>query len=79
LLSALKPGGKLVMEVFSKKQMGNNSGGPKDLDLLYEVNELKTDFQSLKIIRAEDLSIFHNESFAHQGQAEVIRFIGEKK
>jgi len=79
LLSALKPGGKLVMEVFSKKQMGNTSGGPKELELLYDINELKTDFQSLKIIKAEDLSIFHDESFAHQGQAEVIRFIGEKK
>jgi SAM-dependent methyltransferase len=79
LLTALKPGGRLVMEVFSKKQLGNNSGGPKELDLLYDINDLKTDFQSMKIIKAEDLSIFHDESFAHQGQAEVIRFIGEKR
>lgn len=78
-ISALKPGGLLVMEVFSKKQFGNDSGGPKDLELLYDTEELKDDFMSLKIIRAEDASIFHDESFAHQGDAEIIRFIGQKK
>ncbi len=77
-ISALKPGGKLVIEVFSKKQIGNNSGGPKELALLYDVEDLKEDFRSLEIIHAEDVSIYHDESFAHRGQAEIIRFIGKK-
>ena len=76
LISALKPGGKLVMEVFSKKQLGNDSGGPKDIELLYDVEELKEDFRTMSIIKAVELSIYHDKSFAHQGQAEVIRFIG---
>ena len=50
-VSALKPGGRLVMEVFSKMQLGRDSGGPKDLDLLYDVEELKEDFQSLMILQ----------------------------
>jgi len=78
-LSALKAGGTLVMEVFSKKQFGNDSGGPKDLDLLYDIEEVQNDFKLLKIKQAEDLSVYHDESFAHQGDAEIIRFIGQKK
>ncbi len=78
-VKGLKPGGLLVMEVFSKKQFGNSSGGPKDIELLYDIEELKDDFQSLEIIQAEDMSIYHDESFAHSGDAEIIRFIGRKK
>lgn len=78
-ISALKPGGKLVMEVFSKKQMGNDSGGPKDIELLYDLEDLLHDFKSLEIIEAEDVTILHDESHRHSGLAEVIRFIGRKK
>lgn len=78
-IDALKPGGKLVMEVFSKKQLGNSSGGPHQLDLLYDVDELKVDFAPLKILRAEELTVFKDEdSVGHHGEAEIIRFIGTK-
>jgi len=78
-IDALKPGGKLVMEVFSKKQFGKSSGGPKQLDLLYDLDELKVDFAMLDISRAEELKVFKDEnSVSHHGEAEIIRFIGTK-
>ena len=79
-IEALKPGGKLIMEVFSKKQLGNPSGGPKDLELLYDVEDLKIDFALLNILRAEELSVIKDKSNVnHEGKAEIIRFIGQKK
>jgi len=78
-IDALKPGGKLVMEVFSKKQLGKTSGGPQQLDLLYDVDELKVDFALLDISRAEELTVFKDENtVSHHGEAEIIRFIGTK-
>ena len=78
-IDALKPGGKLVMEVFSKKQMGKTSGGPQQLDLLYDVDELKVDFALLDINRAEELTVIKDKSTVnHEGEAEIIRFIGTK-
>ena len=78
-IEALKPGGKLIMEVFSKKQLGKTSGGPKDLDLLYDVEDLKVDFGLLDISRAEELTVVKDKkNVNHEGEAEIIRFIGTK-
>ena len=78
-IEALRPGGKMIMEVFSRKQLGNTSGGPKEPDLLYEVEDLKVDFALLDITRAEELSVIKDkQSVNHEGKAEIIRFIGVK-
>ncbi len=47
--SFLKPGGTLIMEVFSKNHLENQRlnpgvGGPKNIDQLYDLNEIKHDF-----------------------------------
>lgn len=74
----MKPGGKLIMESFSKNQLLKRTGGPKDLDLLYTVDDLKDDFNSLKFLSivAEDVHL--NEGPFHQGIASVIRLTGNK-
>lgn len=78
-VDALLPGGKLIMEVFSKKQLGNTSGGPQELDLLYDIDDLKVDFALLDISRAEELTVVKDKkSVNHEGEAEIIRFIGTK-
>jgi hypothetical protein len=78
LVSALRPGGLLVMEAFSKKQLNNDSGGPKDISLLYSEEELADDFRELSIEmnRAERIKL--DEGPHHQGFADVIRFTGRK-
>ena len=34
IIDSLKPGGKLILEVFSKNQLGKNSGGPQNIEML---------------------------------------------
>ena len=43
--NSIKPGGFLVLEAFAKEQAELKSGGPTDLDLLYDVSSLCNDFQ----------------------------------
>ncbi len=74
----LKPGGKLILEGFSKGQKNNNSGGPKDPDLLFSKKELQNDFNSLSKIEIEEKTIELSEGRLHQGSAEVVRMIGVK-
>ncbi|RLD35726.1 MAG: SAM-dependent methyltransferase [Bacteroidetes bacterium] len=78
LVAALKPGGLLVMEVFGKDQINNNSGGPKDIDLLYSAADLMEDFKKLDIIQATEENIIFDESRRYQGTAAVVTFIGQK-
>ncbi len=78
LLDFLKPGGKLIMEVFHKDQLENTSGGPKTLDLLYSIDEIQEILKPFKISEVERCSVLMNEGKLHQGLAEVIRIEASK-
>lgn len=74
----LKPGGAIVLEAFSKRQLGKASGGPKELDWLFSLEELKKDFSPLDMEVAEEQEIHLSEGVYHQGPAAVIRIIAKK-
>jgi len=78
IIDSLKPGGKIILEVFSKDQLGKNSGGPQDLAMLYNIEDIKNDFSSLKTILLEEVNVLLDEGDKHRGDASVIRFVGEK-
>ena len=78
LISGLKPDGSLILEAFSKAQLGSDSGGPQDPDMLYDLNELQKDFSGLKILHAESTEIELKEGVHHEGTAHVIRFLAKK-
>jgi len=75
---ALKKGGVIICEVFSKNQLGKTSGGPKDPDLLYSSDEFANIFKGLETISLEECPVILNEGILHQGEAMVIRYVGEK-
>ncbi|SHF25782.1 Methyltransferase domain-containing protein [Mariniphaga anaerophila] len=47
LISFLKPGGTVILESFSKNQINYKSGGPRNVEMLYSEEELKSDFGEL--------------------------------
>jgi len=78
LVTGLKPGGHLILEAFSKEQLGNNSGGPQDLEMLYDLDELLDDFEELKIKHADEIELELEEGNHHEGTANVIRVFAQK-
>ena len=76
--NSLHNGGKLILEVFEKEQLGKSSGGPQSIEMLYSLEELKTDFVSMKIELLEKQLIKLDESDKHRGDAAVIRLIAMK-
>jgi 2-polyprenyl-3-methyl-5-hydroxy-6-metoxy-1,4-benzoquinol methylase len=78
IIKSLKPGGVLIIEAFSKKQINNTSGGPKDLASLNSINELSEDFKDLNILESIEMQVNLNEGPYHQGKADVIRMIVKK-
>ena len=76
----LKKGGIIILEAFSKKQIENpNSGGPKNLDMLFSMEEIKQDFSNYEIIELSEKEIILDEGQYHKGKSSVIRFVGKKK
>ncbi|MCF8296037.1 MAG: class I SAM-dependent methyltransferase [Saprospiraceae bacterium] len=78
LIKFLKPGGIILLEGFSKNQIKNNTGGPKNIELLFSKEELQNDFAYLPEKKIWEEEIFLNEGKHHKGKASVIRLIGKK-
>ena len=78
LAAAVKPGGSLILEAFSQAQLGNSSGGPQDLDLLYTVEDLREDFSGMAIRSLVETTVSLDEGAGHQGRAQVIRMIADQ-
>lgn len=76
-VEALEKGGWFIAEFFSKEQLKFNSGGPKDENLLYSLDELYNIFKTLPCtIYKLSLEITNiKEGTNHNGDASVIRII----
>jgi hypothetical protein len=77
-ISWLKTDGLLILEAFQPAQLGKASGGPKQIDMLYDIEMLNNDFSGIKMLHNEYHSITLNEGTYHIGAAEIIRLIGKK-
>lgn len=79
LMQFLRPGGIVIFEGFAKAQLGKPSGGPKNLEMLFSLEEIKVEFPQLgfEVLKEETIELL--EGNFHKGKAEVIRFVGIKK
>lgn len=77
-IKALKPGGLLLLEAFNPLQLNNQSGGPKDTDMLYTAELLKQDFLNLNIKYLEELTVDLSEGKHHSGKGDVVRMLATK-
>jgi 2-polyprenyl-3-methyl-5-hydroxy-6-metoxy-1,4-benzoquinol methylase len=80
----LRKNGLIIFEAFSKKHLeyvtkNEKVGGPKDIESLFSIEEIKADFPNYEIIELEEKEIELNEGLFHNGTGSVIRFVGRKK
>jgi SAM-dependent methyltransferase len=78
ILNFLKPGGTLILEAFSEKQINMESGGPKDINMLYNPEELKVDFLGMQSFHCWEESVNLSEGKFHKGFAHLVRMVGTK-
>lgn len=79
LAAALKLGGWLILEAFHPQQLSRQSGGPKDVDMLYTLGQLRGDFHGL--LREElgrETETMLSEGPGHQGPGYVTRWLGQR-
>jgi len=79
----LKKKGTIIFESFSKKHLdyvtaNENVGGPKDIESLFSIDEIKADFPNYTILELAEQEIQLNEGLYHNGTGSVIRFVGQK-
>jgi 2-polyprenyl-3-methyl-5-hydroxy-6-metoxy-1,4-benzoquinol methylase len=84
LTTYLRPGGVVIFEAFSKKHLdyvtkNEKVGGPKEIDVLFSIEEIQSDFENFEIIELTEQEVQLNEGLYHIGNGSVLRFVGRKK
>ena len=79
----LKVGGHIFFVAFSKGHLSYNSaneavGGPKDINMLFSINELKEDFNNYEFINIQEIDQNLSEGKYHLGMGRVIQFTARK-
>lgn len=70
--AALKPGGYLILQCFSKDQLRFQSGGPKDPALLVTTDDIRSDFQGREVLLLEQSEEDISEGTHHIGHCSVV-------
>ena len=83
LARLLMPGAYIIFEGFSKNHLKFNflnpkAGGPKEIGMLFSIEELKKDFHNFEFLEIEEKEVELNEGAYHQGMGAVIHFVARK-
>lgn len=83
LAQTLRVGGHIIFEAFSKRHLEYNTrneqvGGPKDLDSLFSVEELRADFPNFMFLELQETEVELSEGKYHLGLGSVIRCVAKK-
>lgn len=79
----VRTNGIIIFEAFSKKHLdyiarNEKVGGPKEIAMLFSIEEIKEDFANYEILELEEKEIELHEGLFHNGTGSVIRFVGRK-
>jgi hypothetical protein len=79
-IKALCNKGIFIAEVFSESQVNFHSGGPNNVGLLYDLNDISDVLKSLpcRVLKLAQEIVVLNEGKNHVGRASVIRVIAQK-
>jgi 2-polyprenyl-3-methyl-5-hydroxy-6-metoxy-1,4-benzoquinol methylase len=80
IINILKTRGYFIAEFFSTEQLNFQSGGPRDINLLYDLCHVKKILSTLecKIFKLSQEIVDLSEGRGHNGEASVIRIIFQK-
>lgn len=78
MIAALKPGGRLVLQGYTPKQLEYKTGGPPILSHLYTADMLREAFAALEIIELKEYVADLTEGSQHAGRSALIGMIARK-
>ena len=79
MVSSLKPGGVLILQGYTPKQLDYGTGGPKVLSHLYTPEMLREAFRALDIQVLQEYEAELKEGDGHNGPSALIGLVGKKR
>jgi 2-polyprenyl-3-methyl-5-hydroxy-6-metoxy-1,4-benzoquinol methylase len=78
MVATLKPGGFLILQGYTPKQLEYKTGGPGLLDHLYTEEMLRSAFAELQLVDMQVYGAELNEGTRHSGMSALIGMVGRK-
>jgi 2-polyprenyl-3-methyl-5-hydroxy-6-metoxy-1,4-benzoquinol methylase len=78
IMRSLKPGGVLVLQGYTPKQLDYRTGGPRILSHLYTRDLLESAFSELSIIELLEYEAEVREGQGHSGQSALIGLVARR-
>jgi len=77
-VQALRPGGHLILEAYTPRQLALGTGGPPVLELLIEPDVLRQELEGLDFLILEETRRMIREGSHHHGESAVVRLLGRR-
>jgi 2-polyprenyl-3-methyl-5-hydroxy-6-metoxy-1,4-benzoquinol methylase len=78
MVKSLKPGGFLVLQGYTPRQLEYKTGGPGLLEHLYTEDMLKAAFAGLRIVDMRSYDAQLNEGSRHSGMSALVGAVAQK-
>ncbi|MCK6530859.1 class I SAM-dependent methyltransferase [Myxococcota bacterium] len=75
-VQGLRPGGVLVLEAYTPRQLEHGTGGPPVPELLYDLESLRDDLAGLDLVHAGEVEREIHEGRYHHGRSAVVQVVG---
>ncbi len=78
VVRGLRPGGVLVLEAYTPRQLERDTGGPKDPDMLMTRAALEEELAGLEFMHVIELDREVREGAYHTGMASVVQVVARR-
>lgn len=79
MVRGLAPGGILILQGYTPKQLEYGTGGPKALENLYTADTLRRDFADLDILHLREHEREIREGSAHSGMSALVDLVARAR
>jgi SAM-dependent methyltransferase len=79
IAASLKPGGSLILQGYTPKQLEYGTGGPPFVSHLYTTELLRTAFSELEVLELCEYEADVNEGTGHKGRSALIGMVARRR
>jgi SAM-dependent methyltransferase len=79
VVDGLKIGGVFLLEAYTPAQLRHGTGGPKSVDLLPTLAELRRELAGLEFVHAEERERVIHEGEGHDGLSAVVQVVARRR
>lgn len=77
-VAALKPGGFLILESYTPRQLEYKTGGPPVAEMMMTLGGLRSELDGLEILHEADIDRVIHEGKGHEGKSAVVQLVARR-